>query len=100
MAESRWTGARKLELPPDWEARRRRCKEAAGGRCEYRFPRGGRCPDPGTDADHASSRDNHDDLAWLCRRHHQMKTQVESAAARRAIAVKGRHPVERPPGLL
>lgn len=100
MSESRWTGARAAELPSDWQQRRRACRDAAGGRCEYRFPRGGRCPEQGTDADHALSRDDHDHLQWLCRRHHQMKTQQESAAARRVIAAKGRHPVERHPGML
>ena len=90
---------RRLALPPDWDQRRRKCRDAAGGRCEHRFGNGGRCPEPGTDADHSGDRDDHDTLTWLCRRHHTMRTQQQSAAARRAILAKAKMPVERHPGL-
>lgn len=94
------TSNRRDELPENWPALRQAVKRRAGGRCEYRFPNGGRCREPGTDADHAGDRNDHDTLAWLCRRHHDLRTQQQSAEARRIIAAKGRHPVERPPGLL
>lgn len=96
------TSNRRDELPDNWPALRQAVKRRADGRCEYRFPNGGRCREPGTDCDHVGDREDHSpgNLQWLCSRHHQMKTQSQSADARRIIAAKGRHPVERQPGLL
>lgn len=96
------TSNRREELPDSWHRIKKAVRERAGGRCEHLFPRGGRCPETGTDCDHIGDRDVHElwNLQWLCGRHHDMKTQQESAEARRLIAAKGRHPVEKPPGLL
>lgn len=102
-SESRWTGARKLELPSDWEARRKRRLEEDGYRCQW--PRTSRpegiCGAPATDVDHWVHRDDHrhESLKSLCGYHHRGKTQQESAESRRKIAAKGRMPVERHPGL-
>ena len=94
------TSDRKAELPPDWEARRRRCRDAAGGRCQgFDSVTRKRCALPGTDADHRGDPDDHDDLQWLCGHHHMLKTQQESARARRANQAKLRHPVEVHPAL-
>jgi len=69
-------------LPSDWPARVAATKAAAGGRCEQILPSGKRCPRPGTDCDHKSDPLNHDDLQWLCRRHHDIKTGEEARAGR------------------
>ena len=92
----------RVPLPPDWEQRRIRCREAAGGRCQHLFPNGGRCREPGAECDHIVPRTQGGDsepgnLAWLCERHHKIKSQRESADSRRAIAAKAHHPVEQVP---
>lgn len=78
---------RRKQLPSDWYRRRQRCKNAAGGRCEAlsqitdwgkTYNEGTRCVREGTDADHRGDRDDHDDLQWLCRPHHQAKTAQEA----------------------
>lgn len=94
-----WEGSnRRAELPADWPARREACKQRAGGRCEWVRSSGRRCTSPGTDADHRTSRDNHDDLQWLCRFHHNMKTQAEAQAAKAAKRAKLRDEPEPHPG--
>lgn len=86
MTSGRWSGSRRrAELPPDWPDRRRKCAERAGGRCEctgWCNRHDGRCTSRGSDADHRGSRDDHDDLQWLCAACHKVKTQMEAVAAR------------------
>ena len=90
VAKSNWgTSNRREELPKDWAIRRLKCKERAGGRCEHIGPSGARCKNPGTDADHALDRWNHDALQWLCPEHHKRKTAVEAQAGKRAVRRKG-----------
>ena len=62
----------------------------AGGRCEHVSPSGFRCKRKGTDADHASHRDDHDDLQWLCPDHHKRKTARESWFAKSRNRRKGK----------
>ena len=90
--------ARRAQLPPDWARRVKACKDKAGGRCEHILPSGNRCPRDGTDADHKSDPNNHDDLQWLCRKHHNDKTSQEARAAK-AKKGRARRPAEtRHPG--
>lgn len=56
------------------------------------YGEGTRCWRKGSECDHRTDRWNHDDLQWLCSLHHRVKTQEESAAARRRLG-----PVKRPP---
>jgi 5-methylcytosine-specific restriction protein A len=99
--ETTGSSKRRLELPADWSQRREETKRLAGGRCQWRMPNGGRCPEPGTDCDHVGDSWDHSvtNRRWLCRRHHNMHTGQQSAEARRALAAKAKHPVERHPGL-
>lgn len=90
MSRSNWGKSnRRQELPADWRKRRAECKRRAGGRCEYVGPSGARCANPGTDADHALSRNNDDVLMWLCPDHHKRKTAVESREAKVAKRRRG-----------
>lgn len=100
--ETDGSSKRRLELPPDWDAIRQRVGDRDGWRCQW--PRdGGRriCGSPANQCDHRVGREDHaDDALWmLCRWHHNRKTQEESTAGKQALAAKGRHPVERHPGL-
>lgn len=87
------SSGRRTELPSDWPERVDRTRERAGGRCEAAsqitdwgktYAHGTRCERAGTDCDHKSDRDNHDDLQWLCSLHHRRKTQKESAEGKAA----------------
>lgn len=95
------TSNRKAELPTGWDAIRTRVLGRDRYRCQW--PREGRrdgiCGAAATDVDHKLNRDDHrDEALWsLCGWHHSQKTQQESAEARRAIAAKGLHPVEKHP---
>lgn len=82
-----WRGSdRRSELPPDWEARRRRVFRRDGHRCTARDTLGQRCEEPATDCDHIVPGGNHDDtnLTSLCAWHHQKKSSREGAAAKAA----------------
>lgn len=88
-----WKGSnRREELPDDWQVRRLKVKERAGGRCEHVSAAGVRCSRAGTDADHALGRWDHriEALQWLCPEHHKRKTGQESWAAKRAQRRKGK----------
>lgn len=91
---------RRAELPPDWARRAAECKRKAGGRCEWILPSGARCPRPGSDADHKNDPLDHDDLQWLCRRHHNIKTGEEARAARSKKGPATRAAETRHPGRL
>lgn len=102
MPESNWYKSnRKAEMPPDWEQRRKVVGDRDGWRCQWPRTRG-ICGAPANQCDHRLAPDDHryEALWMLCRWHHTAKTQQESAAARRLLAEKGRHPVEKHPGLL
>jgi hypothetical protein len=101
VTSGRWASSdRRAELPLDWAQRRLLRKAIAGGRCEWRYPNGGRCRAPGTDADHWERPDAHDveDLRWLCADHHRWKTQREALKARLAIKASVKRRQERHPG--
>lgn len=93
MAWDRRSGTRR-NLPKDWPARVKRCKAAAGGRCEKIMPSGRRCPRQGSEADHYGAPDDHDSLRWLCEAHHKEHTQKQAQAARRKASGK---PAPKPP---
>jgi 5-methylcytosine-specific restriction protein A len=99
--ETDGSSKRRLELPHDWDATRRRVLARDNWLCRYPRSRGGDCGQPATDVDHWVDRDDHRDqsLRSLCSWHHKQKTAKESAEARRQIQDKTRHPVERHPGL-
>lgn len=76
---------RHSRLPDDWQQRRNDTALAAGGRCEctgWCKRHSGRCVEPGSQADHAGAKDDHDDLQWLCASCHDVKTQTEAARGR------------------
>ncbi len=96
-----WEGSdRKARLPPDWEQRRRGALARCGGRCEFRFPNGGRCSRPATDVDHIIPGDDHspENLQGLCGDHHARKSSREGNAARAAVVASKKRPPERHPG--
>lgn len=82
----------------NWYRLRGHVKKRAGGRCEATRGDNTRCTEEGTDCDHIVPGNNHDpsNLQWLCKVHHQLKTQAEAAAARRGKRTN-RHPGERHP---
>lgn len=85
-----WSSSdRSSRLPSDWRDRRKLTRDRAGGQCEATLTNGTRCPSPGIECDHIIRGDNHDltNLAWLCSRHHMVKTQREAAEARRTRTV-------------
>jgi len=94
---------RKAELPPDWDAIRKRVGDRDGWRCQWPRDdrRSGICGQPARDCDHREDPHDHRDVAlWmLCRWHHNRKTQDESTEGKRKLAAKGRMPIERHPGL-
>lgn len=101
---SGWNGSnRRSRLPKDWSKRRAEAKRLAGGRCQAALPSGKRCPRPGAECDHIIENDDHrqENLQWLCKHHHQLKTiawaKAKGAAMRRPQAPK--RPEERHPGL-
>jgi hypothetical protein len=79
---------RRSRLPADWPKRRAATKARAGGRCEGLSFDGEpiwhdqRCNGLGSECDHRSDPDNHDDLQWLNHWCHNVKTQAEATAAR------------------
>lgn len=90
-------GKRGRDLPANWSALVKDCKEAAGGRCEKIMPSGRRCPRPGSEADHYGDKDDHTKLRWLCTDHHLERTLAQAYAAR----VRKPTPKKRPhPGRL
>lgn len=98
-----WSSSdRRARLPANWDAIRSAFKRKRmaldGGRCQGRLPSGKRCPRLGTDADHRSDPDNHDDLQWLCRKHHDDKTQNEARAPGREVRRLKYRPAEEHPG--
>jgi 5-methylcytosine-specific restriction protein A len=80
---------RRSELPPDWQARRKRVAMRAGWRCEWRDG-DRRCVRAGNQCDHIIPGGNHalENLQWLCPFHHQAKTQAEARAARVSLKRK------------
>lgn len=90
---SGWRGSqRREELPPNWHQLREAVKRRAGGQCEH-LEDSLRCPNAGTDCDHALDRHDHrlSALQWLCADHHKMKTQREAIEGRRAAREAMRH---------
>jgi 5-methylcytosine-specific restriction protein A len=96
-----WQGSdRRRRLPGDWEARRRAVLARCGGRCEHRFPNGGRCPRPATDVDHIEHGDDHSlaNLQGLCADHHKRKSSREGNATQAARRGLAKRPPEEHPG--
>ena len=97
-----YTSDRRARLPADWDARagkfKRQRKKVDGGKCQARLPSGKRCPRLGTDVDHRSDPDNHDDLQLLCEEHHKQKTQQEARAPGREVRRLKNRPAEQHPG--
>lgn len=89
------TSTRRHRLPSNWQTLRRQVKARAKGQCEW-TEQGDRCTNPGTDCDHITPGDDHslNNLQWLCRFHHKIKTSRET---RRAT---NRKPTEPHPGLI
>lgn len=83
-----WSSSdRRSRLPKDWDTIVKRILARDDHRCRFLFPNKGRCPvREGLQVDHIvpSGSDDDSNLQTLCKRHHQMKTQRESAAARSA----------------
>lgn len=95
----RWAGStRAARLPGDWKSRVARVKARADGQCEW-VDAAGRCARDGTDCDHIVRGDDHslENLQWLCREHHEVKTKSETLEARRAK--RPARPARRHPGL-
>jgi hypothetical protein len=91
---------RSMNLPADWETRRRRCLADAGGRCQAFDPATRkRCANEATQADHKGDPMDHGDLQALCWYHHDRKTNAESVAARARQQAKLRHPMDVHPAL-
>jgi hypothetical protein len=91
------SGWRSQPMPRGWERMRRECKQRAGGRCEAVNREGERCIEAGNEAHHAGGPDEHDNLVWLCRWHHQRITAWQASAGKKKITVS--RPAERHPGL-
>ena len=94
----RSTSPRKAQLPANWDELRRATLDRAGGICEW-DEAFGRCPDPATDADHIDRHGPHElwNLRALCHHHHMVRTQKDSAIARRRnIAAAKRKPTKHP----
>ena len=106
-SKSNWaTSDRLSELPPDWHKLRAETLEYDGYQCvwpgRWAAYRGvPQCGSPATDVDHVGDPFDHSaaNRQSLCRGHHTIKTQKESAAARRRQLAKLRHPVPKHPGL-
>jgi len=101
-----WT-TRHLPLPKDWKERRRQTAMRAGWRCEGTAPDGTRCREAGSQCDHiinSRSLEGQEmgervhalaNLQWLCKTHHDAKTQAEARASRDYRRQLGKHPGER-----
>lgn len=91
------SSARRTQLPPNWPKLRAQARKRANGQCQATDD-GVRCPLAGTDCDHIGDPYDHslDNLQWLCRDHHQIKTIAERPAP---IRVTTRRRPERHPGL-
>lgn len=91
------TSARKQQLPPDWQKRRRLVLKRDGHRCTWTDEHG-RCNARATDVDHNQPGDDHrlTNLRSLCAAHHKVKTNDEAMRARGAgpsrIRPKPPHP--------
>lgn len=101
-----WVGStRRSELPPNWEAIRKRVLARDGYRCTW-VTDGQRCTVRATDVDHRERGDDHSmsNLRSLCGWHHQRRTSRDGGKARAAVRAKrarlGKLPQERHPGLL
>jgi 5-methylcytosine-specific restriction protein A len=83
---------RSTRLPADWPARRSKVIERAAGVCEQTLPSGKRCGRKGVEVDHKVAGDNHAlwNLQFLCKFHHDLKTQGEARAARQRYKPKRR----------
>jgi len=92
------TSNRRASLPKDWHRRRAIAKRTAAGQCQAITNDGTRCEAPGTDCDHINRHAGDDpiNLQWLCRPHHNTKTQAESQAAH----LSRKRAVPKHPGLL
>lgn len=92
---------RRDELPPDWAERVAAVHKRSGGRCEFEFRPGQRCPARATGGvDHWVAPDDHrlESLKDLCKGHHDRKTQREALAGRRQNKIQPR--IERHPGAI
>lgn len=99
-----WENSTRAErLPSNWYRLRESVRLRANGRCEALMRDNTRCPDAGAECDHVERGDNHDlsNLQWLCKWHHNKKTQQEAAAARAGHPRVNRaaHPRMQHPGL-
>lgn len=95
------SSGRRAELPPDWDSLRNQALERDRFLCVWPgrwAPTTRQCKQPATDVDHVrrpvDGLDDHSlsNLQSLCSRHHQWKTNQESAAARREVQAKLQHP--------
>ena len=97
------TSRRRTALPKGWANIRRQVLKRDTGRCVARMRDGDRCPERASEVDHIRDPDDHSlaNLQSLCSWHHKIKTQAESAAARRRSPRDRRaRPAEAHPGLM
>lgn len=83
-----WSSSnRRQELPPDWDAIRRKRFRDDDYRCRWENVYGERCNGPAEECDHIVPGNDHsqDNLQSLCSFHHGQKSGAEGAAARSAI---------------
>lgn len=97
------TSRRTTPLPPNWSSIRRRILTRDQHRCTWITRDGTRCTQPATDVDHIidahlGGPDTDDNLASLCRFHHNHKTS-RAARAAQSTARRNRDP-EQHPGLI
>jgi len=79
-----WTSQGR-DLPPNWQAIRRRILHRDGHRCTWTQNDGTRCPQTTRlEVDHINDPHNHDpaNLRTLCHWHHAKRTAAQSAAAK------------------
>lgn len=94
---------RRNELPPDWQAIRKRILRRDDNACQWVIEGHGPCLRPANEVDHRQRGSDHSDanLRALCSWHHQRKSSSEGAAVtaaqRRVIKRKFRRD-ERHPG--
>lgn len=101
MTEKQW-GTRNT-YPPNWKQIRLLVAERAGQQCQDLMRDGIRCTDLGTECDHinnikAGGTHELENLQWLCKYHHRIKTNREAQDARKQFSM-WRKP-EAHPGML
>ena len=96
-----WKNSRRRdELPPDWDAIRKRIFRRDGGRCTEIIRDGLRCPNVATDCDHVGDKNDHSDanLTSLCPGHHKAKSSYQGVQARQRRREARFRPPEIHPG--